>query len=235
MEESRAGDVPDPLDVERHIPQEVFAVASLVPLDGRNRITRHPQARDIVEVLALVCLDGRTGSGRDGGLSWVEVAQDLNHQFPGLDVTGPYLHSWVRTHVYPHVTIPKASLLSAIAEKRNGLNLFQDLMEHADETRAAFRNAKSNMNAIEYDKDGKPHRVGPSAADVAALSRATGKMLKEVREEAERFGVIPAAPVSSGGGVHLTVNLDAAMSNLSGKRKRVDPFEPVDAQAKPKE
>lgn len=200
---------------------ELRSLASSLPFDAMdNAISRHEARVDIVELLMLMALDKRD---QRGGLKWGELSDELAHEFPGLEVNERQLQDFCRRHVYPSLYIPKNSVVAALVERGSGLDHVSDMLDMEDKLADAFDKAAADMNKVEYDRDGVPHRIGSSPGEVASLARARIKMQENLIKERERYGLIPKGPANTQVNVGVQVNMDGAMQNAMGRRKRPDP------------
>lgn len=197
---------------------ELRALATSLPFDAMdNSISRHPDRVDIAEWLMLLGMDSRD---QRGGLKWDEMAEEACHDWPGLEVSGRQLQDFCRRHIYPSLYIPKNSVVSALIERGRGLDHVADMIDVDEQLSDALAKALGDMNKIEHDSLGVPHKVGSTPSEVASLARARIKMMENLIKERERYGLIPKGPAQTQVNVGVQVNMDGAMQNAAGRRRR---------------
>jgi hypothetical protein len=97
----------DPQDVYEALglPDEVRALALAMETgpEAPNKLLRHPDAREIVGILALYRLDQRSGSAK---LTWAEFCEALNSDNPDLNATPTQFQAFSRNKHYLTLVMP---------------------------------------------------------------------------------------------------------------------------------
>lgn len=191
-------------------------VASRIPTKGNSVFHRHPEAPDIFEILALVCLDGRLMDG--GKMEWSDVANGLNRDFPGLDCKGSQVKDFCLRYVAPHVVLPKSYMMRSVIEKGQSLDMLGRLMANSEAAEKGVQEALATLQRFEAGADGRLTRTGASVSELAAILKAKAAMDEKILSELERYGVVPEAKKKKeGNDVNVNVNLMGAMNQGRGK------------------